>query len=142
MEKYGGAMQKTASNVIIRNGMVLLILEGEGACNCGLYSVPGGRCRPGESPDECSVREAMEEASVCVRLVREIANFPALVFGNRFHGYVYEAEIVSGEPRPGDGIKAVRWATLDELEALERRGLTITGKLFEAVRDSLAGAAN
>ncbi len=123
--------------MIIENGKVLLILEGDGATNGGLYSVPGGRCENGEDPAACAVREALEEVNVIVVAEREIDNFHVLVRGNCLHGYVYDSRILQGVPRPGGGVKAVCWADLAQIEALEARGLMITGKLFEAIKNSL-----
>lgn len=115
----------------------MLILEGDGATNGGLYSVPGGRCENGEGPEACAVREAREEINAVVAINREINNFRARVGGNCFHGYVYDSRIVCGSPRPGGGVKAICWADLARIEELEARGLMITGKLFEALKDGL-----
>ena len=136
-----GGIQKTASNIIFgpTGKEVLLILEGEGATNAGLYSLPGGRCQAGESPPECAVREAMEEASVAIRVVRETGNFVSDVKGTLYHGFVFESEIVSGNPAPSGGTLAVAWATLLHIRELEKRDLMIKGRLCEAIKDSLDG---
>jgi 8-oxo-dGTP pyrophosphatase MutT (NUDIX family) len=123
--------------LIIENGKVLLILEGDEATNGGLYSVPGGRCENGEDPVACAVREALEEVNVIVVAEREIDNFHVLVRGNCLHGYVYDSRILQGVPCPGGGVKAIYWADLAQIEELEARGLMITGKLFEAIKNSL-----
>lgn len=128
---------RTASSLIIENGRILLILEGDGATNSGLYSVPGGRCENGEGPEACAVREAMEEINAVVAINREINNFRTRVRGNCLHGYVYDSRIVCGSPYPGGGVKAIRWADLVQIEELEACGLMITGKLFEALKDIL-----
>lgn len=122
----------------MESGRILLILEGESATNAGLYSVPGGRCEEGEPPAVCAIREAKEEAGVETIVVCEVANFYSRVAGNCFHGYLFESRIVSGIPRPCGGVKSVCWANLAQIEALEARGLMISGKLFEAVKCCLA----
>jgi mutator protein MutT len=38
----------------------------------GLHEFPGGKCRPGESPRECAVRECLEETGLVVQAVREL----------------------------------------------------------------------
>jgi hypothetical protein len=105
--------------------------------NCGLYSVPGGRCGPKESPADCAIREALEEAGVVVEICQEIGNFFTMVRGNCFYGHVYESRIVSGIPSPGSGIRAVCWAHLDVIEELEKRNLMIEGKLLKVVKGCL-----
>jgi len=117
----------------------LLIYKGENATNAGLYSVPGSRCRPGETPAACAVREAMEEASVFVRVVRELGNFVSKVKGIPMHGYLFESEIISGIPAPSGGTLAVAWATLTHIEELQKRDLMIEGRLCEAIKCSLNG---
>lgn len=123
--------------MIIQKREVLLILEGDGATNQGLYSVPGGRCGPKEAPADCAIREAFEEAGVVVEIHKEIENFLTTVRGNCFYGHVYESRIVSGVPSPGPGVIAVCWAHLDVIEELEKRGLMIEGKLLKAVKGHL-----
>ncbi len=114
-----------------------MILEGDAATNGGLYSVPGGRCENGEPPAACAVREAKEEINVVIAINGEINNFHVRVRGNCLHGYVYDSRILQGVPRPGGGVKAIYWADLAQIEELESRGLMITGKLFEAIKNSL-----
>lgn len=36
----------------------------------GLWSIPGGKCLPGEAPSDCCVRETFEECGLVVRAVR------------------------------------------------------------------------
>ena len=123
----------------MENNRVLLILEGEGATNAGLYSVPGGRCEKGELPADCAAREAKEEADVEIAVVREIGNFYSRVGGGCFHGYLFESRVVGGIPRPCGGVCAVRWASLKDIEQLQSQGLMISGKLLDSLKMHLAG---
>ncbi len=50
---------------------ILLVTNGK-----GLYAFPGGGIKPGESPEEAAIREALEEAGACVKAV----NDPKLVY--------------------------------------------------------------
>lgn len=52
--------------VIVRRGMILLSHE----TVSGWWLVPGGGMEPGETPEECCVREAEEETGVIVKPVR------------------------------------------------------------------------
>jgi 8-oxo-dGTP diphosphatase len=38
----------------------------------GMHEFPGGKCRPGESPGDCAVRECFEETGLAVRSEREL----------------------------------------------------------------------
>jgi 8-oxo-dGTP pyrophosphatase MutT (NUDIX family) len=106
------------------DGRVLLVRHVEGR-----WTFPAGAMDPGETPAEAARREAREEASIDVELLR-IAG----VFG----GYpdfrttypngdaaawvttLFEASIVRGTPAPGDDETAeVRWVTLDEALRLD-----------------------
>ena len=50
-------------------GRLLLIRRGK-APSAGLWSVPGGRCLPGESTADACVREVAEETGLIVEVLR------------------------------------------------------------------------
>lgn len=80
----------------------------------------------GESPEECLVREFMEEAGLEVRVrdvldvvsdVTELAREPVRLHSVRL---IYEVEVVAGSVRPetSGSTDAVRWVGAGDLEAL------------------------
>jgi len=107
------------------------------------WSILGGAVDMGESPAAAAVREAREEISADVRLVRLVdvlggpdyqVSYPN---GDRtaYVTAVYEARIIEGSPAPGDGeLGELAWFTPGELPGLQLSGfsralLHATGRL-------------
>ena len=107
------------------------------------WSVLGGAVDVGESPAAAAVREAREEISADVQLVRLVdvlggpdyeVSYPN---GDRtaYVTAVYEARIINGSPAPGDGeLSELAWFTPGELPGLQLSGfsralLHATGRL-------------
>jgi ADP-ribose pyrophosphatase YjhB (NUDIX family) len=87
----------------------------------------GGAVEPGESPAVAAAREAREEISTEVELVRllDVLGGPdyevSYPNGDRtaYVTAVYEARVVSGSPAPGDGeVSELAWFPRDELPVL------------------------
>lgn len=104
--------------VIERDGRILVTQRPDGAHLGGLWEFPGGKIEPGESHEECLVRELKEELAVTVRVRGKITSI--------FHQYpdravllsFYRAELVEGQPQPV-GVKGIRWVTRHELATLD-----------------------
>ena len=112
------------------NGRLLLIRRANDP-GAGLWSIPGGRCEPGESPEQACVREAAEETGLSVAIVRyagrvERAGPAGAVFD--IHDYV--CSVVGGQLRAGDDASEARWASRAELNTLE-----LVPGLLGALRD-------
>jgi ADP-ribose pyrophosphatase YjhB (NUDIX family) len=103
----------------------------------------GGAVEPGESPAAAAVREAREEISADIELIRllDVLGGPDYEVtypnGDRaaYVTAVYEARIVAGSPAPGDGeLSELGWFRPDELAVLPLNGfaralLRATGRL-------------
>ena len=92
---------------VVKGGRVLLILKKRGL-GAGKVNGPGGRIDPGETPEQCAVRETQEELRVTPTGVRFAGE---LMFqfvgdnklgGHSIHGYVYRADDCDGEPTETD----------------------------------------
>jgi 8-oxo-dGTP pyrophosphatase MutT (NUDIX family) len=112
------------TGAVVRDGKgrVLLVQHVDGP-----WQLPGGAIDPDESPEDAVRRECREEASIEISLVRIAGVFGGPGYRRRYSNgdevgivaTVYEAEIVSGTPKPGDEeTQAVGWFAADELEAL------------------------
>ena len=102
---------------------ILLVRHSEG----GVWVLPGGAVEPEEIPADAAVRETWEEAGVLVRLKKLtcVCGGPDFVVRyangdeNSYVMTVFEAEVVSGEPR-ADGVETLeaRWFSREETRAL------------------------
>ncbi|HEY8827823.1 MAG TPA: NUDIX domain-containing protein [Jatrophihabitantaceae bacterium] len=100
-------------------GRLLLIRRGHPPAQ-GSWSVPGGRCRPGESTPDACVREVAEETGLTVIVVRFAGH--AELDGPT--GSVYDIDdflcaVVGGSLRAGDDAEDARWVRRDELAGLD-----------------------
>ena len=62
--------QPCAGGIVFDAGARLLLVRRGQAPSAGSWSVPGGRCLPGESPAAACVREVAEETGLRVEVVR------------------------------------------------------------------------
>lgn len=110
-------MEVTAA--VIRRGGRFLICRRPRDKYCGsLWEFPGGKIEPGETAEECVVRECREELGVTLRVLGErfsvVQEHPDRVVHLRF----FDAELVSGEPEALEH-SAVAWVTAEEAKAYE-----------------------
>ncbi|HUJ39550.1 MAG TPA: NUDIX hydrolase [Candidatus Acidoferrales bacterium] len=111
--------------VVIENGRALLIRRG-GEPLKGQWSIPGGTLESGETLEQGTLREMLEETGLRVRVVelievferifREPADDPARP---RYHFIIldYLCERVSGQARAGSDVTDVAWVEESALSA-------------------------
>ena len=99
---------------VIRNGRILLIHKKRGL-GAGKINGPGGRREPGESFDDCAVREVREELGVTPRDVVKVGEHRfQFVDGYSTFVYVYRASGLDGEPVETDEA-APLWVEVDRI---------------------------
>ena len=88
---------------VVKDGQVLLILKKRGL-GAGKVNGPGGRLDPGETPEQCAIRETQEELCITptgVTFAGELMfQFTGdnKLSGHSIHGYVYRADDYEGTP--------------------------------------------
>ena len=104
-----------ASVALVRKIDVLLIQRAR-APSEGKWTLPGGRLGPGETAEQCAIREIKEELGLDVYALRpvrilRVKQFQLQVFGTQ----TFEGEIT---PDPAE-IRAWRWVRPEQLGAYE-----------------------
>lgn len=88
---------------VIQNGQILLIEKKRGL-GAGKVNGPGGRLDPGETPEQCAIRETEEELLITPTGVAFAGELMFLftgdnkLSGHSIHGYVYTATGFTGTP--------------------------------------------
>jgi 8-oxo-dGTP pyrophosphatase MutT (NUDIX family) len=105
-----------ASVALIDKDKVLLIQRARKPY-FGMWSLPGGRLEPGETPEEAAQREVLEETGLnCFRLmpIRKMS----LGEAGQFLLQVFATEGFEGEVKTSDEVTAYRWVRPGDLYGL------------------------
>ena len=101
--------------VIVFRDQEVLLVKRNNEPNKGQWSIPGGKQIIGETVTDAANRELLEETGVKVDqllLVDVVDSIIPGVEGNIKYHYTlvdYMGQWLSGEPRPGDDAREVRW---------------------------------
>lgn len=93
------------------SGRLLLIRRGH-APSLGLWSLPGGRIEPGETPAAAAAREVKEETGLDVEVG---ALLQTVDLWDNYRVHDFAATVVGGELHPGDDASDARWCTADDV---------------------------
>lgn len=109
-----------AGGIVFDEADRLLLIKRGQPPGRGLWTIPGGRCRPGESAAEACVREVAEETGLDVEIVR----FAGHVELDGPNGRIYDVDdfvcsVLGGSLRAGDDADDARWVRREELAGLE-----------------------
>ncbi|MCW2603743.1 MAG: hydrolase [Pseudonocardiales bacterium] len=115
--------------IVDGDGRLLLIQRGKDPGR-GLWSVPGGKCEPGETAAQACVREALEETGLTVEISRHAGQvrFPGLP-GDEVLIDDFLCIVTGGTLQAGDDADAAQWVDLAAAQALP-----LTTGLLEALR--------
>lgn len=110
-----------AAALIVQEGRVLLVRRVNEPFR-GLWTLPAGFIDGGEDPAREAERECLEETGLTVRVTRvfDIVSGREHPRGADFI-IVYEAEVMSGDMKPGDDADAVEWFDKNNLPPLAFR---------------------
>src|SRR3954454_14805938 len=112
--------QPCAGGIVLdATGRLLLVRRGRPPA-AGSWSVPGGRCRPGEPPAVACVREVAEETGLAVTVVRRAGRVErAAPDGGVYVIDDFVCELVGGVLRAGDDAADAGWFAPAELGELK-----------------------
>jgi ADP-ribose pyrophosphatase len=110
--------------VVIKDGRVLLVKRGVDPKK-GLWAIPGGSLKLGETLQEGAEREIMEETGITIRAKEPVYSFDFFERDGdgrvRFHYVIVDmmADYIGGEVQGADDALEARWVSPDELKYLE-----------------------
>ncbi len=109
--------------VVRRDGRILLVKRAHPP-HAGLWAIPGGKVRPGESLQAAAEREILEETGVRIRAGGPVHAFDLVERDDQgrvtCHYVVVDlaAEYLGGEPRAGSDAAGAGWFSEEELATL------------------------
>jgi 8-oxo-dGTP diphosphatase len=117
LEPTGKREPVLCAGAVVRDpaGRLLLVRRARDPA-AGMWSLPGGRIEPGETPAEAAAREVLEETGLVIRVGRLLAT--ADIWDGVYRVHDFAAEVVGGQLRAGDDAADVRWCTDEEVEQL------------------------
>jgi 8-oxo-dGTP diphosphatase len=123
--------------VVIKDRNVLLVKRGVDP-NKGLWAIPGGSLKLGETLQEGAEREIMEETGITIRAKEPVYSFDFFERDGdgriRFHYVIVDmmADYIGGEVQGADDALEARWVSQDELKYLEVSRNTL--KILDALK--------
>ena len=81
--------------IIVENGRILLSYE----VNTGVYLSPGGGLEPGETFEECVIREVREETGNVVKILRPFINVNEYFYEKVYESKYFVCEVI-GKDKP------------------------------------------
>ena len=102
----------------------------------GLWDIPGGFCGPDETPEDCAVRELLEETGCTIELTGFVAHLLDTYGDDGDHtlNAVFTARIVEGTPVAADDVAELRWFALDDLPSVAQLAFRNTSEAIELLR--------
>jgi 8-oxo-dGTP diphosphatase len=115
---------RPAVGAIVFNGAAVLLVRRANPPARGMWAIPGGNIRLGETLQAAAEREILEETGVVIRAREPVFVFDAILRDEKgtvkYHYVIVDlvADYVSGDPRAADDAADARWITPDELASL------------------------
>ena len=116
--------------VVLRDGRVLLVRRGVAPAR-GLWAIPGGGLRLGETLQEGAEREILEETGIVIRAGAPVFTCDSFERDDdgrfRFHYVIVDmtADYVSGEVKAADDALEARWISPAEIRNLPATKTTL-----------------
>ncbi|MCQ5362251.1 MAG: NUDIX hydrolase [Candidatus Methanomethylicia archaeon] len=110
--------------ILVKDRQILLVKRGHEP-NKGMWSIPGGLIKLGETAEEAAIREVREETGLEVSIGAVAGVFNVIIKDSdskiKYHYVIidYFGEVVGGMLRPGTDVTDARWFWLDEIGGVE-----------------------
>lgn len=107
--------------IVFKENKVLLVRRGKAPAK-GLWAIPGGSVKLGETLKDAAEREIIEETGIRVKAGATVYSFESIIRDAngdvQYHYYIVdlEAEYISGEITPGDDADDAAWMTVADLK--------------------------
>jgi 8-oxo-dGTP diphosphatase len=128
--EYPGHPRVGVGAVVLREGRVLLVRRGA-APALGLWAIPGGGLRLGETLQQGAEREILEETGIVIRAGAPVFTCDSLERDKegrfRFHYVIVDmiADYVSGDLKAADDALEARWVSPAEIQSLAATKTTL-----------------
>ncbi len=100
--------------IMQKDGKLLLCQRPEGKRCALLWEFPGGKIEPGETPEECLVRECHEELGITIK-TEQLAQEVVYAYSDiTVNIHFYFCELISGTPTCIEHSR-IQWFNLDEV---------------------------
>lgn len=105
---------------IIKNaeGKILICQRADNSSMGGLWEFPGGKLEPGETPEECVIRECMEELSIKLS-VTDIFARTQYQYPDKLIDFTFFNASVTGGDMKMNVHKDMKWVTVSEMKDYE-----------------------
>ena len=106
--------------VVIHNQQVLLVKRGKPPKQ-GLWCIPGGKIKFGETLQQAAEREIHEETGVTIKAGAPVYVFDLIETVPQIHYIIVDliAEYISGNVSPGDDAADAKWFSLQMIDLPE-----------------------
>ena len=122
-EAYPKIPEVAVGAFVVKDKKVLLVKRNRSPGK-GLWAIPGGRVKLGETLQNAAEREVQEETGITIKAGSPVYTFDFIETDNqgntRFHYVIVDlmADYISGQPLAGDDASEARWFASDELNTL------------------------
>jgi mutator protein MutT len=106
---------EVAAGLVFRDGRLLIAQRHHGSHLGGLWEFPGGKREPGETFEQCLVRELQEELAIDVQVGELVESLTHDYPERSVHLKFYQCRWQANEPQ-ALGCPAFKWITLPELD--------------------------
>lgn len=104
--------------IITKEDKILATQRGRGAHLEGYWEFPGGKTEPGETAEECIIREIFEELEIKIMIIQKLSPVEHHYSDKSIRLHPFVCKILSGEIRLKDHA-AFCWLEAGELSSLK-----------------------